>query len=93
MRGVRRQDWGQRFSKAGTTTEELLTPLSSNHSVKLLGISNEHCSSNTKILPKHQNKCCFLQDALKSVFDGTGQLAQTLPDSIDEVLAIRLQSQ
>lgn len=30
---------------------------------------------------------------MKSVSDGSGQLAQTLPDSIDEVLPIRSQSQ
>lgn len=84
------KDWQQRFSKAGTSTAELLSPWSSNNSAKLLGISN--CNSNTKILSKHWNNRCFLQDPLKSVFDGTGQLAQTPPDSIDEVLPIHLQS-
>lgn len=45
--GRGREDWQQRFSKAGTSTAELPTPWSSNHSVKLLGISN--CNSKTKI--------------------------------------------
>lgn len=88
----RSKETQQKFSKLSTAAEGFPVPCEPSLLGQAAGVSTKHCPSNTRILPKYQNNSCILQDVLKSAFDGSGQLAQTPPGSICEVLPIHLQS-